>query len=631
MNSLKRKKSIIRVFAAVFIFFSISAIQAQPNNKYVTGSTVPAPNAGALGKYADIPVSYFTGVPDISIPIYTVEEGPLQLPVSLSYHASGLKVGEMASWVGLGWSLNAGGVITRTVQGIPDETSIKGYYNYGSQIPATNAPNYSSFLTNDVLGNGYDTELDLFSFNVGGYTGKFYIDHKDAPSQGKPTYRFIPQQDLQLEFLPDFSRYTIIAPDGTRYTFGRVVVNGTTVDARESSHQFGQTGSQAYYSSWYLVLVESADRKFSINLSYSDEYCEYKNLSACTWVSELNGCGSFAPAGTQTGAQCSGGAIDSYHYATTMEITGKRLSSINFGSGSVNFLSNPTTRSDLEGGAAKQLSSVQITSGAPQIVCKQFYFTYDNYQDPANLSLSYYKRLRLTQVQEKSCDGTLVIPPYVFNYQGNFLPHRMSKATDHWGYYNGATQNETQLVSVPATTVNSTVTGNPVTYGAANKESNETEIKKGMLTDITYPTGGKTFFTYGANAVQAGVPSTIQKVYLRNCNASPLLCCGLQSATSPNVSFSDPTSSNTKFNILLSAFPPGSGAPCNPTNIAVTVKVYLATNPSTPVGTYSFNFSPTPPCSKVPPRGTCPSRRWLPCRPRQITFLQFRPMTDMAS
>src|SRR5258706_7234244 len=35
----------------------------------------PTPNAAALGKYGDIPVSYHTGVPDISIPIYTVQEG----------------------------------------------------------------------------------------------------------------------------------------------------------------------------------------------------------------------------------------------------------------------------------------------------------------------------------------------------------------------------------------------------------------------------------------------------------------------------------------------------------------------------------------------------------------------------
>ena len=80
-----------------------------------------APTPASLGKYGDIPVSNHTGIPDITIPIYTLSEGSISVPISLSYHASGIKVQETASWVGLGWALNAGGVITRTVQGAPDE------------------------------------------------------------------------------------------------------------------------------------------------------------------------------------------------------------------------------------------------------------------------------------------------------------------------------------------------------------------------------------------------------------------------------------------------------------------------------------------------------------------------------
>ena len=49
---------------------------AQPVNNYAKDVTMPAPNAAALGKYGDYSVGNFTGVPDISIPIYTVQEGP---------------------------------------------------------------------------------------------------------------------------------------------------------------------------------------------------------------------------------------------------------------------------------------------------------------------------------------------------------------------------------------------------------------------------------------------------------------------------------------------------------------------------------------------------------------------------
>src|SRR5687768_13238140 len=101
------------------------------NIKAVNGQTTPlsnvtisSPTAASLGKYADIPVNYHTGLPNISIPVYEVNEGPLKLPISLSYHASGLKVIEYASSVGAGWSLNAGGVITRSIQGAPDDRGI---------------------------------------------------------------------------------------------------------------------------------------------------------------------------------------------------------------------------------------------------------------------------------------------------------------------------------------------------------------------------------------------------------------------------------------------------------------------------------------------------------------------------
>ena len=66
------------------------------------------PTAAALGEYGEVPVSLHTGVPNISIPIFEVKGKKLSLPISLSYHAGGIKVEEVASWVGLGWSLQAG-------------------------------------------------------------------------------------------------------------------------------------------------------------------------------------------------------------------------------------------------------------------------------------------------------------------------------------------------------------------------------------------------------------------------------------------------------------------------------------------------------------------------------------------
>lgn len=83
---------------------------------------VHSPSATEFVRYERIPVSYFNGLPSIEIPLYTAETKDLYLPISLSYHASGIKVNQYPTAVGLGWNLNAGGGIVRIVNGIPDET-----------------------------------------------------------------------------------------------------------------------------------------------------------------------------------------------------------------------------------------------------------------------------------------------------------------------------------------------------------------------------------------------------------------------------------------------------------------------------------------------------------------------------
>ena len=63
--------------------------------------TVPSPTAASLGKFGDMPVSLYTGVPDITVPLWTVQGTPLQLRITFQYHASGIRVEEIAGWVGL--------------------------------------------------------------------------------------------------------------------------------------------------------------------------------------------------------------------------------------------------------------------------------------------------------------------------------------------------------------------------------------------------------------------------------------------------------------------------------------------------------------------------------------------------
>src|SRR5262245_35313882 len=121
-------KSVIS-FTVITLLLTVRVIAQNPVSPGLTKLTPASPNTASLGKYGEIPVGYYTGITNINIPLFNIKSRELELPVSLSYHAGGIKIEEQASWVGLGFSLNAGGVITRNVRGLPDDyTGGTSYY-----------------------------------------------------------------------------------------------------------------------------------------------------------------------------------------------------------------------------------------------------------------------------------------------------------------------------------------------------------------------------------------------------------------------------------------------------------------------------------------------------------------------
>lgn len=58
----------------------------------------PSPEAAALARYGEYPVGHTTGVPKIEIPLYDIQLGDYHLPISISYHASGIRVDDEDSY-----------------------------------------------------------------------------------------------------------------------------------------------------------------------------------------------------------------------------------------------------------------------------------------------------------------------------------------------------------------------------------------------------------------------------------------------------------------------------------------------------------------------------------------------------
>lgn len=108
----------------LWTFAWIVPIQAEGNKAHTNPSVQilqPSSEAQSLGEFAEIPVDLYTGRTNINIPLFTILYNDIEVPVSLSYHGGGIKVDDECGVVGLGWTLNAGGVINRIVRGLPDD------------------------------------------------------------------------------------------------------------------------------------------------------------------------------------------------------------------------------------------------------------------------------------------------------------------------------------------------------------------------------------------------------------------------------------------------------------------------------------------------------------------------------
>ena len=156
------------------------------------------------------------------------------------------------------------------------------------------------------------------------------------------------------------------------------------------------------------------------------------------------------------------GRTDVAVYGTVTQYEVKKCSTITTSTTQVTFVKGDTRRKDLDNynysestldstgtplyqPDAYRLKKIRIEPISGAYFCKAFdlshgYFTYGE-----NPAYTFDQRLLLRSVREVTCNSQPVnIPPYTFSYYRrpgenyDFIPWRLSKAQDAWGYYNGA-------------------------------------------------------------------------------------------------------------------------------------------------------------------------------------------------
>ena len=426
-----------RFYLVVCILWCMPALHAQ---KTPIQMIPPPPTAYGLGKYGDVPVSLYTGVPNISVPIYMLKDHDVSVDISLSYHGSGIKVDEVASFAGLGWSLNAGGVITRVVRGRPETLLSDGrlwpqrsdihFYDYVKH-PQTEDAILQNQLYAAATGQ-LDNEPDLFYFNFAGRSGKFVFD-----KNGQAVLENKEGLDIKWKFVQgdDLQKFVVTDEKGTSYEFSDWE---TTFFPEDGANKI---------SAWYLSKITSSTGN---RISF-----------------EYHG----AAAGNQLTRSYSTSLVTVLPYNTTItppvdvpyEGTGfseLRLHKIKTENGEVEFLYKPERRKDyailpITNPSASALEEIRISTAGGSLL-KKFrlstsYFEANEAEQYNGLNPEIYSylnyRLCLDSVVEYAADGITHLPAYKFSYLGDnnpltddayTLPYRLSPSQDHWGFYNQA-------------------------------------------------------------------------------------------------------------------------------------------------------------------------------------------------
>jgi hypothetical protein len=437
----------------------------------------PAPTAASLGEFGETPVNLYTGQPSVTIPLHTVEGVKLSVPVRLRYRGGGIEVSNVPPWVGTGWTLEAGGAVTRTVRGLPDgkggaDGRGSGYLSTGRLIcgavwgraDGRSENGYSSDCLSvaeyrdGVERTDYDPEPDQYFFNVAGKSGKFVLG-----PQGEAYV--VPHRNWEIDYdvrgSQGIVRWTVTTEDGTRYVFG-----GTRSGARDFSYEEPDMYRGRWTSTWHLVRIESPHGTEEVRFEYSGlnelSYAKPPYAEAQVFV------GNTQNRPTQTKPR-------------SERVKTRYLERIETPREVVAFESSEREegRPGFRTGDPRKLDRVVVKAKKSGETKKRYVFDYSTDEHAG--------RLFLDRLEENGSDGSDK-PPYRFRYYDEeTLPGRLSTSVDHWGYYNGRSNGDERIPNAKYA-----YDGQTAFYYGADRRPQAPHMKAGVLTRVRYPTGGYT-------------------------------------------------------------------------------------------------------------------------------------------
>ncbi len=376
--------------------------------------------------------------------------------------------------------------------------------NYNASIALSGSPTYEQL--NAIYTQAVDVDLDEFSYALPGGGGRMYLRRG---TDGSVTPVTIPRDNVKVTPTGGsaMTGFRITDGQGTAYSFGGPERSfGDYV-----THMFGGSALDVR-TSWKIREIRSATTGRAVTFEYGSNVTEvfcsrfadaltildnYTGHSACTIPLVNVSTHQSFDSKIYRYDSAEGGLVEA-NLGTVMYPTGytfpmparqdmtqynSYVRRINFSAGHVLFNMN----SEMD----KGLESIEIYDLSGGLV-RRIIFNQTYMRD--------FFSLRLESVRIESPDGGEA-ETYSFTYNGA-PPPRDTRSVDRWGYYN-AKDNATLVPTVRTdVTVNNfpsasqTVT---LTIPGGDRSPDEEAMQAGILTSVTYPTGGRTEFSYEAH------------------------------------------------------------------------------------------------------------------------------------
>lgn len=479
-------KKLTLILSLILINLNFTFGQFTEEDRYYPPSMFEKPGVFEFEIYGNNQLTLSRGKANINYNLFKLKiDDQYDLDISLEYNSSIVKPDAFPGWIGLGWSLNQPGAITRELNGDVDEVDNEGYYYQYTKLSGNdwNSIYKLKNFSQAYAGTDKSATPDIFHFTINGISGFFVKNHEgkwvvQSEKRGLKVTDVVKKDYLGMPSL--IYSFTITDNDGTQYIFGGTDDSIEKFNLRKKFTTKSEIYS--YIKNWQITKVKYISGK-EVNYNYNkgkifyahpyDSWTRYnfKDLngqSGCGYKISSNDCFNKLVS-YEEGEIC---------YLNMIKFNNTTITFYKSLANSLEYINNSFTIDRFDVKPANDYYDKKHWLKLDKIAIK------NNGNDIKDISFEYFEkpseRLKLKSFTKEKFEK------YTFEYDGNLFPDFNNHTNDYWGFFNN------KKFIFPSNDTNAILN--------SLKDSKEPVFYQNeLLKKIIHPTGGFTKFVYEPN------------------------------------------------------------------------------------------------------------------------------------